>query len=140
MRMKILSFLVIAIMAIAIEGSAQSPMEDSFWPTFPDGSIWFQRRERRQEIERLKSLPEPQRLEALKMYRQFLDSLKESRLKSKYLLNSSGSSEYCAADHGSTPSSRPFRWCRYDSMGSCLEATRDHSSYSCEPNRFYGDP
>lgn len=50
-----------------------------------------------------------------------------------------GSRQYCAVDHGSAPpSQRPFRWCEYDDMASCVEVTRDHSNYSCEQAQARG--
>ena len=42
-----------------------------------------------------------------------------------------GNRQYCAVDHGGAPQRR-FRWCEYDDMASCLEATRDRSNYFCE--------
>jgi hypothetical protein len=111
MRIRALSFLVILIMGTAIDGSAQYP------------SI----RELREEIERLERELRERGL------------VLSPELRQKYLLNKSGRRQYCAADHGSAPPSRrPHRWCEYNDMASCLEATRDHSNYSCEKNLFYG--
>ena len=134
--MKALSFLVIVIIGTAIDGSAQSLRESQERIEAEKILEWLERRlqeypkffdaidliERREELERLKGLREGQAPDFTE----------------KYLRNKSGSREYCAADYLSvTASPSPYRWCRYDDMAACLEATRDHSNYSCELNQLY---
>lgn len=132
MRVKTLSFFVILIMGTAVDVGAQSLVEpwDKFlerlerrlqeYPTFSDKAVMY---ERQRLLETLRGLREGQRAE-------FTEN---------YLQNRSWSREYCAADYGSAPPSRrPYRWCAYDDMVSCLEATSgNHCNYSCELNQFY---
>jgi len=129
LRMRTLSFLVILIIGTAIDASAQSLQMR--WERIIEQLERQLGPEHRYRIERLKSISESQRHEAVEMYLQFLEPVRE-----KYRASMSGS-EYCAADYGSAPPSRrPYRWCMYQDMASCLEATRDRSDYSCEPNQF----
>ena len=52
--------------------------------------------------------------------------------------SATGLRQYCAADYESVPpSARPYRWCEYEDMVSCLEAIRDRNNYSCQLNQFY---
>lgn len=140
MGMKTLSFVVILIMATAIDASAQSLQEP--WEKI------IERLERqlcpeyrrisecRNLIERLKTLPERERQEFAETILKLLGSMNDP-LRERYLANRSGSRDYCAADYGSAPPSRrPHRWCMYPDMASCLEATRDHNDYACELNQF----
>ena len=109
----VFTLLVILIMETAIDANAQYPST----------------RELGEQIERL--LPEDQRPAFREQNLKLLE-------KEKYRLTTNGSRQYCAVDHGGAPASRrPYRWCRYDDMASCLDATHGRSNYSCEQNRVY---
>ena len=138
--------MMLVIMGTAIDGSAQSPRQSQ-------QRIIVERQERIiVEREKILAIMETQ----LQEYPQFSDKFlmyehqvlleklqglrdgQRPEFTEKYLLNKGGNREYCAADYFSAPpSQRPYRWCDYHDMASCLEATRDHSHYSCELNQFY---